>query len=35
MKDDELIPLFGPKWKEQNTEFVASDDRVRGGSSEV
>ena len=29
------IPLFGPDWAKQNTEFLTSDDRVRGGSSQV
>lgn len=27
--------VFGPNWSEQDVKFEASDDRVRGGTSEV
>jgi len=33
--EPKLTPLFGPDWLKQKIEFLASDDRVRGGSSEV
>jgi len=27
--------IFGPDWTEQDVQFQASDDRVRGGTSQV
>jgi hypothetical protein len=34
-RNSKLRPIFGPEWSKQNTRFLDSDDRVRGGSSQV
>ena len=34
-RNPKLQPIFGPEWSKQNTRFLDSDDRVRGGSSQV
>jgi hypothetical protein len=34
-RNTKLQPIFGPEWTKQNFHFLASDDRVRGGSSQV
>jgi hypothetical protein len=34
-RNSKLRPIFGPEWSQQNTRFLDSDDRVRGGSSHV
>jgi hypothetical protein len=31
----DVVTIFGPDWTRQAQEFLASDDRVRGGSSQV
>jgi hypothetical protein len=34
-RNSKLKPIFGPDWSKQNTRFLDSDDRVRGGRSQV